>query len=193
MPFVKPPSKLTTLRECLAGRGLPSECDAALGSLLRVLAASKPGGVCLHLGAGAIVYALWTLDGMDITSRLIVNLAPGSSPDLGPLGADLRVAVHPQAPLEFLADIDRHRFDVIVVAVANAGTELVARALERLRDGGFAVLLDSDTLPRDVLVPLLAGHVRTQLDATPGALLLTRTPPASRRRRRGGSRARHAG
>ncbi len=149
--------------------------------------------MCLHLGAGAIVYALWTLDGMDITSRLIVNLAPGSSPDLGPLGADLRVAVHPQAPLEFLADIDRHRFDVIVVAVANAGTELVARALERLRDGGFAVLLDSDTLPRDVLVPLLAGHVRTQLDATPGALLLTRTPPASRRRRRGGSRARHAG
>ena len=40
------------------------------GSLLRTLAASKPGGRLLELGTGTGIGTAWLLDGMDATARL---------------------------------------------------------------------------------------------------------------------------
>lgn len=48
----------------------PMASEALVGSLLRTLAASKPGGEFLELGTGTGLSASWILDGMDASSRL---------------------------------------------------------------------------------------------------------------------------
>src|SRR5688572_31436402 len=45
--------------------------DVLTGSLLRTLAASKPGAAVLELGTGCGLGASWILDGLDATSSLV--------------------------------------------------------------------------------------------------------------------------
>jgi predicted O-methyltransferase YrrM len=45
-------------------------CWPPVGALLRVMAASKPGGRMLEIGTGTGVGTCWLLDGMDTEARL---------------------------------------------------------------------------------------------------------------------------
>ena len=57
--------------------GFTMPSDPKTGSLLKVLAASKPGGMILELGTGTGLATAWLLAGMDRSAHLIsVDIDP---------------------------------------------------------------------------------------------------------------------
>jgi predicted O-methyltransferase YrrM len=64
------PTRAQAAQQAAASIGFALACENRTGSLLRTLAATKPGGRVLELGTGTGVGAAWLLDGMDATARL---------------------------------------------------------------------------------------------------------------------------
>lgn len=138
-------SKATTAVDCQLS------LDDTIGELLRILAASKVGGVFLQLGRGAPEAGAWLLDGMDITSKLVVV---AEEPRLVPiieetLGNDIRVAVHVQDALEFIDDIRSHQLHFLIFDTGSVEKELIMGAVELLVPGGLLVILISDMAHSD--------------------------------------------
>src|SRR6476469_4010616 len=84
--------------------GFDMASEAAVGALLAVLAASKPGGRLLELGTGTGHGTAWLLAGMDADARLDTV---DTDPDVVAvaqrhLGADPRVTFHVVDGAEFL-------------------------------------------------------------------------------------------
>ncbi|GLH97546.1 O-methyltransferase [Phytohabitans aurantiacus] len=73
-PDAPPPGDVPALvraaRAAAAALGFTMACDDHTGSLLRTLAASKPGGRFLEIGTGTGVGAAWLLAGMTPDARL---------------------------------------------------------------------------------------------------------------------------
>ena len=68
---LNPPAALTKILEATEASGFNMASEVQTGSILRTLAASKPGGNFLEIGTGTGVGTCWILDGMDETSSLI--------------------------------------------------------------------------------------------------------------------------
>lgn len=68
---IKLPMRLPQLLSETARLNFTMASDTLTGCLLRTLAASKPAGKFLELGAGTGVATAWMLDGMDEKSRLV--------------------------------------------------------------------------------------------------------------------------
>ena len=62
---IRPPAVLAAIWSDTEKAGFALPSDYKLGGLLRVLAASKPGGRLLEIGTGTGLAAAWLLDGMD--------------------------------------------------------------------------------------------------------------------------------
>lgn len=137
------PSNLDAIEAALPpGLHLPP-LERHAAEVLRVLAASKPGGVALQAGSGSPALSAWLLDGMDITSRLVTVVNDGR---LLPVvrqhvGNDIRVAIHSQDLLEFLSDIRAHRLQLIVFDEAPESIDLVQASLAMLDPGGLFIVL----------------------------------------------------
>src|SRR6266487_5076201 len=67
----QPPAIVQDIDEATHTIGFTMGSDLLTGSLLRTLAATKPGGAILELGTGTGLASAWLLDGMDATARLI--------------------------------------------------------------------------------------------------------------------------
>ncbi len=67
----QPPKIVQDIDEATHAIGFTMGSDLLTGSLLRTLAATKPGGAILELGTGTGLASAWLLDGMDATARLI--------------------------------------------------------------------------------------------------------------------------
>lgn len=67
---VHPPAALAAIWQDTEAAGFSFPSDYKLGGLLRVLAASKPGGKLLEIGTGTGLATAWLLDGMDEAARL---------------------------------------------------------------------------------------------------------------------------
>ena len=67
---VRPPAVLAAIWPDTEEAGFSFFSDYKLGGLLRVLAASKPGGRLLEIGTGTGLATAWLLDGMDASARL---------------------------------------------------------------------------------------------------------------------------
>lgn len=67
---IHPPAAVAAIAADTAALGFGMASDLLTGSLLRTLAASKPGGRFLELGTGTGLSTAWLLDGMDATSTL---------------------------------------------------------------------------------------------------------------------------
>ena len=65
------PPVIEQIEEATRSIGFAMGSDRACGSLLRTLAASKPGGFFLELGTGTGLSTAWILDGMDDNARLV--------------------------------------------------------------------------------------------------------------------------
>src|ERR1700680_5083356 len=65
------PAVLQDLEEATRAIGFTMGSDHLTGSLLRMLAATKPGGQLLELGTGTGFSAAWMLDGMDALATLV--------------------------------------------------------------------------------------------------------------------------
>ena len=201
---LRPPQSYSRLCEQLIGAGREACVAPALGELVRVLAASRPGGVMLCLGAGAGELATWILDGLDLSARLVVVVSDENEAGLlkALFGDDMRVTVHVQDALEFLGDVRDHRFDLITDLSPGQPGALAHLALARLAPGAMYLSRHpAPTLAETLAAPkvpvqkpetaVLRDHFSfAQLRGELGVSLVVHGPQRVAAKRRGGRRAR---
>lgn len=66
----RPPAALNAIIADTSAASFPFASDSRLGAVLRMLAATKPGGRLLEIGTGTGIGAAWMLDGMCKESHL---------------------------------------------------------------------------------------------------------------------------
>ena len=117
--------------------------------MLRVLAASKPGGRLLALGTGPGLCTAWLLDGMDSDARLVtVDVDPEVQAVARTfLGRDERLEIVTADAGEFLRGQSAETFDLIFADAMLGKYELLDEALALLRPGGLYVV--DDMLPQE--------------------------------------------
>ena len=128
------------------GFTMPSEVKT--GSMLRTLAATKPGGKFLEIGTGTGIGTAWLLSGMDATSHLdtVDNDAAVSEVARRHLGRDPRVTFHVVDGEAFLAKSAQLQFDLIYADAWVGKFAQLDSALSLLRVGG--IYLIDDLLPQ---------------------------------------------
>lgn len=128
--------------------GFSLACEPRTGALLRMLAASKPGGSFLELGTGTGVSTAWILDGMDSTSTLVTVDSSASQVDIAMrhLGHDPRVSFHVEDGAAFLGKLQGSAFDLIFADTWPGKFDHLEDALNLLRPGGLYVI--DDLLPQ---------------------------------------------
>src|SRR6185369_12398672 len=109
------PRQLAAILADTAALGFTMASEPSTGSLLRTLAASKPGGLFLELGTGTGAGTSWLLSGMDAGSRLLTvdNDEKGIAIARKHLGGDPRVTFHHSDAGEFIERLRGWRFDLI--------------------------------------------------------------------------------
>ena len=140
------------------GADLSATADCTqLKALLRVIAASKPGAVAILIGESTARYGTAVLEGLDMSSRLIINVSGDADLDVlkNDFSADIRVAVHAQSSVQFLIDVSRHRFDLTVVDARLLDAALSERILDVMPIGGVVVFVNTATAARPVGWPRL--------------------------------------
>jgi predicted O-methyltransferase YrrM len=133
------PKQLDAILQATEAAGFAMGSDPLTGSLLRVLAASKPAGNFLELGTGTGIGTSWLLSGMDPQSRLdtmdndpaVVAIAQRF------LGHDSRVQFHVRDGAVFLAELAGRKFDFIFADTWPGKYDHLEEALSLLRVGGL--------------------------------------------------------
>lgn len=128
--------------------GFTMASERQTGSLLRALAASKPGGRLLEVGTGTGVGTSWLLAGMDAASRLdtVDNDPRAQEIARRHLGSDTRVTFHLADGADFLARSSAPSFDLIYADAWPGKYTHLEAALGQLRAGGIYVI--DDLLPQ---------------------------------------------
>jgi predicted O-methyltransferase YrrM len=129
--------------------GYQMSSDFSTGSLLRSLAASKPGGKMLEVGTGIGVGAAYLLDGMDAAARLItLERVPAIAKAARTLLADdERVEVVTTDAIDWLTAYDGPPFSLIFVDTTSAKFERRDLLYAHMEPG--ALLIADDLLPHD--------------------------------------------
>jgi predicted O-methyltransferase YrrM len=142
------PSPLPAILEETGRIGFTMASEPRTGSLLRALAASKPGGRLLELGTGTGVGTAWLLGGMDSSARLeSVESDPAAlAVARRHLGADRRVTFHPIDGAAFLQRSLPGRFDLLFADTWPGKFTHLDLALAQLRPGGIFIV--DDLLPQ---------------------------------------------
>jgi predicted O-methyltransferase YrrM len=126
--------------------GMPSE--PLLGALLRVLAASRPGGRFLELGTGTGIATTWLLDGMDVHATLMSVDVDETMQRVAceVLGHDQRLTLLVQDGVRFLKGQQARSFDLVFADAIPGKYEALEDALAVVKVGGFYVI--DDMLPQ---------------------------------------------
>jgi predicted O-methyltransferase YrrM len=145
-----PPDSWAAIRRDTEAVGFTMASDASTGSLLRALAATKPGGAFLELGTGTGLATAWLLGGMDADSALLTvdNDEAPVSVARRHLGHDRRVtfAVTDAAALLVTLLAEGRKFDLVFAdALPGKYTDL-EDALALVKVGGIYVV--DDMLPQ---------------------------------------------
>ena len=142
------PPVVDAIRRDTHRMGFAMASEPQTGSLLRTLAASKPGGRLLELGTGSGVGTAWILAGMDARSRLDTVESDAKVLEVARrhLGHDARVTFHLAEGEAFLASQVSQAFDFIFADTWPGKFTHVETALSRLRVGGLYVV--DDLLPQ---------------------------------------------
>jgi predicted O-methyltransferase YrrM len=141
-----PPTVLKDLEEATKAIGFTMGSDHRTGSLLRMLAATKPGGQLLELGTGTGFSASWMLDGMDSESRLIsvdTNEQVTAIPRRY-LGHDPRITFTTMDGTAFIDSMLQQgtRFDLIFADMPPGKFHQVDETLRLLKPGGLYIIDD---------------------------------------------------
>ena len=190
--IIETPSVLEAIQRDTARAGFTIASEPKTGSLLRTLAASKPGGRFLELGTGTGVGTAWLLTGMDAGSHLdSVDSDPGVQEIARRhLGHDDRVTFHVADGAAFLEQSRPQQFDLIYADAWPGKFSHLEVALSLLRISG--IYLVDDLMPqanwpeghapkvRLLIEQLEARHgfVSTKLDWASGLMILVRADPA---------------
>ena len=186
------PATLDAIRRDTQRFGFTMASEPQTGSLLRTLAASKPGGRFLELGTGSGIGAAWLLDGMDAGARLdsVENDAQVLAIAQRHLGHDSRVTFHLADGAAFLAQVPQRRFDFIYADAWPGKYSELDLALSLLRPGGIYFvddLLPQPSWPEEHAdrVPVLiaelenrCGFVTTKLSWATGLMIVVRSNDA---------------
>lgn len=141
-----PPAVLKDLEEATQAIGFTMGSDHLTGSLLRTLAATKPGGQLLELGTGTGFSAAWMLDGMDSQAALVsvdVNEQVTAIPRRY-LGHDPRIMFTTTNGEAFIDSMLHQgtRFDLIFADMPPGKFHHVDETLQLLKPGGLYVIDD---------------------------------------------------
>jgi predicted O-methyltransferase YrrM len=128
------------------GFGMPSE--SLVGALLRVLAASKPGGRFLELGTGTGIATAWLLSGMshDATLVSVDNDQKVQEVAAQMLGGDKRLQLVHADGIDFLSNQPAMSFDLVFADAMPGKYEGLALSLGVVKPGGFWI--GDDLLPQ---------------------------------------------
>ena len=138
------PSQYQIIAERTAQSGFTMASDVLTCSLLRTLAASKPGGSFLELGTGTGLSTSWILDGMDATARLIsvdndslfLNIAREA------LGLDGRLQLIQADGGEWIEANKGELFDYVFADTWHGKYLMLDEALGMLNKGGLYIIDD---------------------------------------------------
>ena len=135
------PAELTGIQEATESAGFRMASDPLTGSLLRVLAASKPGGALLELGTGTGLGACWLLSGMDASSTLdsVDHDAALAGIARRFLGHDARARFHVADGATFLSGLAGRQFDLIFADTWPGKFDHLEEALTLLSPGGIYI------------------------------------------------------
>lgn len=169
------PASLPALHHEAAARGFDMSSGEEVGGLLRLLAASKPGGRFLEIGTGVGVGTAWLLAGMDSMASLVTVEPDAELLEVAKaeLGSDPRVDFVCGDGLDLIPQLEAGEFDLVFPDAVPGKYELVPEALALLRPGGFYVvddMLPADDWPEDHYD--LAGRMFDRLAATPDVVSL---------------------
>lgn len=169
LAHLQPPAALPAILARTEALAFPMPSEPRTGAMLRVLAASKPGGRLLELGTGTGLCTAWLLDGMDPDATL-------TSVDVDPnvqavarefLGGDPRVAIVTADAADFLRNAEPDTYDLIFADAMLGKYDLLDEALALLRLGGLYVV--DDMLPQESwpehhapLVPALVADLASR-------------------------------
>jgi predicted O-methyltransferase YrrM len=142
------PAALPGIMERTTALAFPMPSEPRTGAMLRMLAASKPGGRLLELGTGTGLSTAWLLDGMHPNATLIsVDVDPGPQAvarDL--LGGDPRLEIVTADAVTFLRRQGAASFDLVFADAFPGKYGFLDEALALLRPGGLYVV--DDMLPQ---------------------------------------------
>jgi predicted O-methyltransferase YrrM len=188
---LRQPTLLKALRRATEAIGFTMGSEPHTGTLLRALAASKPGGAMLELGTGTGLGTVWIADGMDDASTLLTvdNHEPAVAIARQYLGGDRRITFRVADGATVLTELSRAgaRFDFIFADTWPGKIDHLNEALALLAPGGIYAV--DDLLPQpswpsghapnvEQFLAALAGHrelVTTRLDCGTGLLVAVRT------------------
>jgi len=141
-----PPTVLKDLEEATNAIGFTMGSDYLTGSLLRTLAATKPGGQLLELGTGTGFSAAWMLDGMDAHATL-VSVDSNEQTTAIPrryLGNDPRITFTIMDGTAFIDSTlaQGTRFDLIFADMPPGKFHYLDETLQLLKPGGMYVIDD---------------------------------------------------
>jgi predicted O-methyltransferase YrrM len=128
--------------------GFSMAADPLTCSLLRTLAASKPGGRLLELGSGTGLSTAWLLDGMDARAHLTTMDHDDNLLSIvrNQLGHDQRLSIVCADGDEFIGSLKGQQFDLIFADTWSGKYRLLDEALALVRPGGVYVI--DDMLPQ---------------------------------------------
>ncbi|PHY22448.1 O-methyltransferase [Caulobacter sp. BP25] len=128
-------------RTVALGFDMPSEANT--GAMLRLLAASKPGGLFLELGTGTGLATAWLLSGMDGAARLVsLDVDPVVQGVARDLLQDDRVCFVLGDGLDYVRSQQASSFDMIFADAWPGKYEGLDETLALLKRGGLYVIDD---------------------------------------------------
>lgn len=143
------PKSYSEIQKATVESGFNMASDLAIGSLLRTLAVSKPGGRFLELGTGTGLSTSWILEGMDHNSRLttIDNDVACLSIAQKYLGNDPRLNLQCIDGEDWINANLAKRFDLIFADTWHGKYLMLDHILEMLKPTGFYIVDDMNPQP----------------------------------------------
>ena len=141
------PSAWTEIRACSTALGFDMPSEANTGALLRLLAASKPGGRMLELGTGTGLATAWLMDGLDASASLVsVDVDPAVQDVARGHLKDSRLRFVLADGLDYVREQAPESFDLIFADAWPGKYEGLDETLALLKRGGLYVI--DDMLPQ---------------------------------------------
>lgn len=138
------PQILSILQRKCEEIGFTMPSDQYIGSLLKTLVASKPGGNFLELGSGIGLSLAWILDGMDADSSLISIDNDRMLIDIVQehLGQDHRVNIVCGDGAEWINSYKGNKFDLVFADTWPGKFRELDQVLDLIAVGGFYIIDD---------------------------------------------------
>ncbi|MEX2594138.1 MAG: class I SAM-dependent methyltransferase [Anditalea sp.] len=146
--FQKLPESYQAILEATHEKGFKMPSDKLTGSLLRTLAASKPGGKFLEMGTGSGLATSWILEGMDGQASLITFDLDKTLLAIAQefLGKDRRLKIVQMDGEKWVNSNMGQKFDFIFADTWHGKYLLLEETLAMLQRGGIYII--DDMLPQ---------------------------------------------